>query len=82
VRTVEALYQCRPRLLLILAGDTEGGDGEFIRMPVLGLTMGIALRIRVAAGWCSLRVVGWLWYEGMYGFELELRVKPESGETW
>jgi len=50
VRTVEAVYQCRPRLLLILAGDTEGGDGEFIRIPVLGLTMGIALRIRVAAG--------------------------------
>jgi hypothetical protein len=37
-------------LLFILAGDTEGGEGEFIRMPVLGLTMGIALRIRVAAG--------------------------------
>ena len=69
-------------MLLILAGDTEGGDGEFIRMPVLGFTMGIAFRIRVAAGWCSLRVVGWLWYEGTYGLELELRVKPESGETW
>jgi hypothetical protein len=50
VGTVEAAYPCRPRLLLILAGDTEGGDGEFIRIPVLGLTMGIALRIRVAAG--------------------------------
>jgi hypothetical protein len=48
--TVESVYQCRPGLLFILAGDTEGGDGEFIRMPVLGLTMGIALRIRVAAG--------------------------------
>jgi len=40
-----------------LDGLTEAG-GLLIRIPVLGFTMGIAFLIRVAAGWCILRVVG------------------------
>lgn len=34
----------------IIAGEIEEG-GLAIRMPVLGLTMGIAFRVRIAAGW-------------------------------
>jgi len=39
----------------ILAGDTDWGGLDML-IPVLGLTMGIAFRIRVAAGWCSFSV--------------------------
>jgi len=41
----------------ILAGDTEGGGLDMV-MPVAGLTIGIALRARVAEGWCSFKVEG------------------------
>ena len=34
----------------ILAGDEDCG-GEATRMPVVGLTMGMALRARMADGW-------------------------------
>lgn len=37
------------------AGDTEGGGLDML-MPVAGLMMGIALRPRVAAGWCSFKL--------------------------
>lgn len=33
-----------------MAGDIDEG-GEGTRMPVLGLTMGMALRVRRADGW-------------------------------
>lgn len=75
-----SVYQRRP-ICCILAGDTDCGGLDML-MPVLGLTIGMALRIRVAAGWCSLRDWGWLWYEGIYGCEFELRENPESGATW
>jgi hypothetical protein len=39
----------------ILAGDTDG-DGLAMVMPVAGLTIGMALRVRVAAGWCSFKL--------------------------
>lgn len=32
--------------------------------PLAGLMMGMALRVRVAAGWCSLSVDCWVWYAG------------------
>jgi len=47
-------------------------------MPVSGLTMGMALRGRVAAGWWSLREDDddWLWnVGGMNGGDDELREK-------
>lgn len=47
----------------ILAGDTEEG-GLLMAAPVAGLTIGMALRPRVAAGWCNLRLDCWLWKEG------------------
>lgn len=47
----------------ILAGDTEGG-GLLIVAPVAGFTIGMALRPRVAAGWCNLRLECWLWKAG------------------
>jgi hypothetical protein len=59
-----------------LAGDTEEG-GLDMEIPVAGLMMGIALRPRVAAGWCSLRLA-WLWKlgGGTKGGEAEFREKP------
>jgi hypothetical protein len=47
----------------ILAGDADG-DGLDMVMPVAGLMMGIAFRVRVADGWCSFRVECWLWNAG------------------
>jgi len=44
-----ALYHLR-MLCCILEGDTEGGGLDMV-MPVAGLTMGMALRARVAEGW-------------------------------
>ena len=41
----------------IMAGDIEDG-GLGTRMPVLGLTMGMALRVRKAEGWWSF--ICWL----------------------
>ena len=41
----------------IMAGDMEDG-GLGTRMPVLGLTMGMALRVRKAEGWWSF--ICWL----------------------
>jgi len=38
----------------ILAGDTDGGGLDMVR-PLAGLMMGIALRARVAAGWCNFK---------------------------
>lgn len=79
---VYCVYQRRPSVCCcILAGDTDCGGLDML-IPVLGLTMGIALRIRVAAGWCSFSA-GWPWYPvaAIYGLELELREKPESGDT-
>lgn len=35
----------------ILAGEIDSGGGEATRIPVLGLTIGIALRVRRADGW-------------------------------
>ena len=34
-----------------MAGEIEDG-GEGSRMPVVGFTMGMALRARSAEGWC------------------------------
>jgi hypothetical protein len=42
-------YQRRPMVCCILAGEADG-DGLAIVMPVAGLMMGIAFRVRVAAG--------------------------------
>ena len=57
-------------------GETEGGEGEVMVMPVTGLMMGIALRVRVAAGWCSFKVDCWLWkVGGTKGGEDELSEK-------
>lgn len=39
------------------AGDSDRG-GLGMEMPVAGLTMGMALRPRVAEGWCSLKLEG------------------------
>src|SRR5690554_2417319 len=60
----------------ILPGDTEGG-GLFIVIPVAGLMIGIALRPRVAAGWCNCRFeLWWLWKAGgTKGGDDELREK-------
>lgn len=41
-------------------GDMDGGDGLVIVMPVTGWMMGMALRARVAAGWCSLSDGCWI----------------------
>jgi hypothetical protein len=43
-------YHRRPIVCCILAGDTDG-EGLAIVMPVAGLIIGMALRVRVAAGW-------------------------------
>lgn len=73
-------YHRRPMECCILAGDTEGGGLDMV-MPVAGLMMGMALRPRVAAGWCSLWLVGgempgWKLAGGMKGGDDELREKP------
>lgn len=80
---VEAIYHRRPiAWCCILAGDTECGGLDILKVAGLIIGIAAALRARVAAGWCNLRFVGWLcWYEGMYGFELELR-ENVSGATW
>jgi hypothetical protein len=45
------IYHRRPTMeCCILPGETDG-DGLDMEIPVAGLTMGIALRPRVAAGW-------------------------------
>jgi len=63
-------------------GDTDGGEGLVMVMPVRGLMMGMALRARVAEGWCSFRVDDcWLWkVGGMKGGEDEFNEK--AGVTW
>lgn len=43
-------YHRRPIFCCSLAGDNDNG-GLDMEMPVAGLTMGIALRPRVAVGW-------------------------------
>ena len=52
-----AIYQRRPPYVAvcccIMAGDIEDG-GLGTRMPVFGFTMGMALRVRRAAGWWIL----------------------------
>ena len=59
----------------ILAGETDGGGLDIVR-PLAGLMMGIALRARVAAGACNLRLDCWLWkVGGMKAGEVELREK-------
>lgn len=55
-------YHRRP-MWCILAGDTEGGGLDMVK-PLAGLMMGIALRVLVAAGWCSLRLDCWCWNVG------------------
>lgn len=47
----------------ILAGETDDG-GLAMVIPVAGLMMGMALRPRVAAGWCSFTFIGWVWKLG------------------
>lgn len=70
-----SLYHLRPIPCCILAGDTDGGGLDML-IPVVGLTIGIAFRTRVAAGWWILRLDDWFWYpEGIYGFDAELREK-------
>lgn len=50
-------YHRRPMdCCCIRPGDTDGG-GLDIEMPVAGLIIGIALRVRVAEGWWSFNVV-------------------------
>lgn len=51
----DAAYQRRPRGCCIRPGDTDGGGLDMVR-PLAGLMMGMALRVRVAAGWCSFSV--------------------------
>ncbi len=52
-----ATYHRRPTLCCIWTpGDTDGGEGLDMGMPVAGFMMGMALRVRVAAGWCSFKV--------------------------
>ena len=55
-----AAYQRRPRGCCIRPGDTDGEGLDMVR-PLAGLTMGMALRVRVAAGWCSFSIACWLW---------------------
>lgn len=52
--------------------------------PVAGFTMGIALRPRVAAGWCSLKELdGWLRKAGgTKGGDDELREKAAGATCW
>jgi len=54
----QRVYHRRPIDACILCGDTDCEGGLSIRTPVLGLTMGMAFLILVAAGWCNFRVVG------------------------
>jgi hypothetical protein len=62
----------------ILLGDTDGGGLDMVR-PLAGLMMGMALRARVAAGWCSFRVDCWVWYVGgMKAGVDELREKVDT----
>lgn len=59
-------------------GDTDGGGLDIV-MPVAGLIMGMALRVRVAAGWWSFRVD--VWAENMGGTkggDDELSRKPDA----
>jgi hypothetical protein len=68
-----ALIEC-----CILAGDTDDG-GLDMEIPVAGLTMGIALRPRGAAGCCSFMLDCWLWNAvlgGTKGGEEVLRENP------
>lgn len=75
------VYQRRPSCtFIILAGETDCGGLE--RTPVKGLTMGMALRMRVAAGWCSFNGVGWLWYEETYECELLREKFALETSTW
>ncbi len=54
-------------------GDTEGGEGLDMVMPVTGLMMGMA---RVTEGWCSFSVDCWAWKAGgTKGGEVELSEK-------
>ena len=58
----------------IRAGDTDGG-GLLMVAPVDGLMMGMALRARVADGWCSFKLECWLKAGGINGGDDELREK-------
>lgn len=71
------VYHRRP-IWCMRAGDTDGGGLDMVR-PLAGLMMGIALRARVAAGWCSLRLEWWVWkVGGTKAGEVELREKVEA----
>lgn len=65
----------------ILEGDTEAGGLD--RAPSFGFTIGIAFRMRVAAGWCNFKV-DTLKPEWTNGWEFELREKLAEGDrlTW
>lgn len=67
-------YHLRPMPCCILAGETEGGGLDIV-MPVAGLTMGMALRARVAAGWWSFKLDCW-YAGGMKAGEEELSENP------
>lgn len=73
------VYHRRPIGWCILAGDTDCGGLDML-IPVLGFTIGIALRIRVAAGWWIFIEDGELWYAapGTYEGTLELRENREA----
>lgn len=62
----------------IRLGETDCGGLDMLR-PVIGLTMGMALRVRVAAGWWSFNGVETA--AGTKGVELELSEKLDSGAT-
>lgn len=71
----QGAYHLRPRAGCIRAGDTDG-EGLVMVIPVAGLTIGMALRARVAEGWWSLMADCCEWNAGgMKGGEDELSEK-------
>jgi hypothetical protein len=74
-----SIYHRRPMgCCCILLGDTDGGGLDMVR-PLAGLMMGMALRARVAAGWCNFRDDCCVWYVGgMNAGVEELREKVET----
>jgi hypothetical protein len=62
-------------------GETDGGGLETFRVE--GSTIGMALRVRWACGWCSFACVELLcWKPGAYGFGAEESTKDGVGCSW
>lgn len=62
-------------------GETEGGGLATARVE--GSTMGMALRVRWASGWCSLVCELFCWNPtGVYGLGAEDRTNEGVGCSW